>query len=488
MALYTVACSCWVWTALAAAPEGKGTPPPLNLSLEESIGLALRNNRELVNARLGRQMELFALRAAENEFRPRVTVGPYLERAHTDPASNVNMAGLSSTMALRVPTGGEFQVEWSGAGGNGPSSTRYSSRLGLTFTQPLLRGAGVDVSTASVRTARIVNRIEVLALRQTVIDVVSSVAERYRAYIRAERQADIQADSLERARGLLAVNEHLVRTGRMAARDIVRSKADIATRQNQLLAARNRLDAARLALTDILDIDSRTRIGLTDALSGPPVDPVRTDVALSVKTALRHRPDYQRALLGIRNAETRVAVAESGRLWDLSARFSVNFAQQDRTPERAVSRLSNTDASARLELSVPLSPAATDPQEKAHANATIALRKARNDLANLRQLIDIEVSNAIREVELSRRQVDLARSARALVEETAEIEKEKLRLGLSSNFRLVSLEDDLVAAQTSELDATIAHLNALTALDRTLGLTLDRWRINIDAPNLADRQ
>ena len=144
---------------------------------------------------------------------------------------------------------------------------RYVNELEFTFRQPLLRGAGVEVNTAAVKTARHRDEIAVLALRQTIADVVSSVVRRYRAYGQAERGVDIRSKSLARARELLAVNRLLVRTGRMAARDIVQTRADIAGRELQLIAARNRLDAARVALIDILDIDTGTRLRLTDRLS-----------------------------------------------------------------------------------------------------------------------------------------------------------------------------------------------------------------------------
>ncbi len=113
--------------------------------------------------------------------------------------------------------------------------------------------------------------------------------------------------------------------------------------------------------------------------------------------------------------------------------------------------------------------------------ARTSLVKARNDLAEARQRIDIEVSDAVREVSLSARQAELARDARMLAEQKTDIEKEKLRLGLPSSFRLVASEEDLVAAQNRELDAAIAYLNALTSLDQTLGVTLDRWNIQIEA-------
>ena len=61
--------------------------------------------------------------------------------------------------------------------------------------------------------------------------------------MRAERRAAIRATSLERARDLLAVSELLVGTGRMAERDIVQTKADIASRELSQIVARNDLDA-----------------------------------------------------------------------------------------------------------------------------------------------------------------------------------------------------------------------------------------------------
>ncbi len=481
------AASCIVAAGLfCCATQGFGKEPegamagPLHLSLGEAVSLAMRNNRELINARLDRVAERFSLRVAENEFRPHVTIGPYIEKNRNAPSSDTSTAGVSSTVTVRLPTGGAFRVTGSGGRRSGgvSSQPRYSSALEFTFTQPLLRNAG-GVNTASVRTARLAEEINILALRQTVTEVVSLVVESYRDYMQAERRVEIRAKSLQRARDLLRVNELLVRTGRMAERDIVETQADIAGRELRLVAARNSLDAARLALADILDVDSQTRFRLTDILAGAlEEEPPRTDLADSVETARRHRPDHRRALVLVRIAEIQAKVAANERLWDLSVELSTKFSGAGGTPG-AAGRLDDTDYGARLYLGIPIGRAATDPGKYEHEKAVVELEKSRNVLANLRQRIDIEVSNAIREVELSRRQVELARSARALVEQKTEIEKEKLRLGLSSNFRLVAFEDDLVSAQNSELDLIIAHRTALTALDRTLGTTLERWNVEV---------
>ena len=466
--------------ALGNEPGARGE---LRLTLEGAISFALKNNRRLVNARLDREVQRFSLRVSENRFRPHVTVGPYAERTGIDPGAGVTRAGVSTSVTLPVRTGGAFGVRWSvgGAGDGVPSSERYSGELRFTFRQPLLRGAGIGVNSAPVEIARRTEESNVLALKQAMIDIVSSVIGRYLAQMQAARRVEIHAESLRRARDLLAVNEELVRTGRMARRDIVQTEADIAKRELELIATRNALDAARLAMADILDIDEGTRFRpadtLADLLDRP--ESKRPDAAGGVGAALRNRPDYLRALLGVRNAESRVMVAGNERLWDLSASVTASFGHAGDDVFAAAGRFRNTDYGVRLELKVPLGPAAVDPGEKKHLEAAIGLRKAHNDLMDLRQRVDIEVSGAVREVERSERQIELARSVRELAEEKTEIEREKLRVGLSSNFRLAEFEDDLVAAENGELDAAISHLGALASLDRVLGTTLESRGIRI---------
>ena len=90
-----------------------------------------------------------------------------------------------------------------------------------------------------------------------------------------------------------------------------------------------------------------------------------------------------------------------------------------------------------------------------------ARQRASQLIAVNRELID-----AGRALDLSRRKLA--------------IEQEKLALGLSSNFQVLSFESDLRGAQSARLDAQIAYLNAQTALDLILGTTLDSWDVAIN--------
>ena len=76
------------------------------------------------------------------------------------------------------------------------------------------------------------------------------------------------------------------------------------------------------------------------------------------------------------------------------------------------------------------------------------------------------------------RQIEYAGRARELSERKLATGREKLRLGLSSNFELTRFEEDLTSAQNAEVEAVVSYLNARTALDRSLGRTLEVWRID----------
>jgi outer membrane protein TolC len=78
------------------------------------------------------------------------------------------------------------------------------------------------------------------------------------------------------------------------------------------------------------------------------------------------------------------------------------------------------------------------------------------------------------------KQVELARRARELTEEKLRIEKEKLKAGRTTNFEVLTFQNDVIAARNNELYAIIAYENAVTNLDRVLGTTLKTWNITVE--------
>ena len=498
---------------LAASEAGRPPEPApaIDLALTEAIALAMRNNRRLVHGRLQRAMQRFALTVARDKFKPDFNIGPF-KRFETEEGGWARSGhGATVEATLRLPTGASIDlVNAVTAGGVGAQG--YDNALTLRFTQPLLKGGGIRVNTASLRIARATERIDALVFERAIGDVATAVVVAYRNLLQAEQRVGIGARSLQRAGDLLATNRALIQAGRMAELEVVQAEADVAERELVLVGARNRLDAARLALIDILDVESETAIHATEALAvyparsagaermaehcaSAPADGAaqqgaesessagscRPALAPIIALALDNRPEYQQALLRVQNAESRLLLARNNRLWDLSATVSMDVDGHadsfGAAFDQSFGLVPDDDLRVALRLSVPIGDIAS---KQRHVNAAADLAHVRTELAELRQSIDIAVRNAVRDVDARRRQVELAARASELAARKLEAERQKLNLGLTTNVRMILFEDDLVRAQNSELEATIAYLNALSSLDQTLGVTLQTWGLEVE--------
>ena len=450
-----------------------------NLTLAESILLAVRNNQDLASGRLDRLAQKLTLEDAEDGFRPSPSVGVSLNRDSTASElgrQTVSTLGVSPQVTLRIPSGGQFSLSVDNTVTDQDDASQFVT---LRFTQPLLKGAGTAIGTADVVSARRTERIGFLAFESALTEIVTRTVYAYRDVIKSMQGVDIAQRSLERAHDLLAVNRLLIEAGRMAEQEIVQTEASIAERELSLTEARDALNDARLALIDVLGVDSRTRVLPTEPLRvDPAAHDTDRDVAQRVELALQIRADYLRALLSHENARTALLVADNARKWSLDFTASARVGHRARTLSEAYGRFDD-DNFVGLSLNIPLG--VNDASgERAHERAVVSLQQSGIRLAELRRVIDIEVRRAVRDVEVRLRRTELARQARELAERKLEIERTKLNAGLSSNFRLVRFEDDLIRIQNAEIGATIAYLNALTAMDRTQGTTLDTWGIEID--------
>lgn len=430
----------------------------LELTLEDAIRLALRNNRSLQSARLGRGIDKLSLDVAEDRYRPMATIDATANFESHQPTT----AALAVGPSLRVPSGGELSLRWSEPLED-PDGTDGTWTLG--FSQPLLKGFGPGVDTAPLRIARLAEKMKVLEFRDTVADTVTSVVRAYRRVIREQRAIAISRESLARATRQIEINRSLIQAGRMAEREIIQSEAELANREFAVAESENSLTSAIADLVSILDVDDASRVvALDETLS---VERRQPDPERSIETALGNRGDYLSAQMRKESAEIELSVAENERLWDL--RLNANVSRDEGN---------GRNYAAGLRLSVPLG---DDRSKKLRlVGAQNGVRNAEIALAERLQSIRIEVRQAAHDVEVGFRRIELARKARELAERQLDVEQAKFAQGLSSAYQLTSVEDDLVRAQNRELNAVISYQNALTSLDQTLGTTLQSWEIDIE--------
>jgi outer membrane protein TolC len=462
-----------VWAAsvkppppVAAPPAAEG--PKIELTLPDAVALGLRENRTIRSAYLQRIAQKFNLRVAEDKFSPKLNIaGSYLLRRNNGDTGS--SADITPMVTMSTPIGTQVALSWSKSSDKTGTGRATSSGLNLTVIQPLLRDAGLDANMASVRIARLDEKINQLGLKSTVSQTVTDIILAYRSFLLAQEQERINRDALARARDLLSVNHALVDSGRMAEVDVVQTESDVANQELAVEQAINAVDTARLALLGKLALDLRSDIVPKERLAVQPVD-IKLERALAVAT--ESHPDYLAQMITLERSKLSLGVAKNKRLWDVSA-----VAGTESGTDHPNIPKGRRNSYGGLQVVVPLGDMTL---EQAEVTASVAMKTAQVKLDDTRQQVEGQARDAVRNVDGKWRQYEIARRARDLSARKVEIEREKLRLGRSSNFQVLSYETDLRRSESTQLNAMIDYLNALTILDQQVGTTLDTWQISLD--------
>ncbi|MCA6219512.1 TolC family protein [Photorhabdus antumapuensis] len=442
----------------------------IGLTLSDAIYLGLRNNRSIRSAYLDRIAQKFDLRVAEDRFTPKLLINSRYVTARNQ-SDRYRQSEITPTSTLLGEYGTRFSLSWTNRTTWADNAGR-SRNDGVSFSviQPLLRGAGKDVATAPVRLAQLMEQTNRLNLKATVSQTITQVIMAYRELLRAQEQLQIARDALERSRQLLEVNKAMISAGRMAAFEIVQTEADVAMQELAAEEAANQLDRSRLELLRLLALDLQTQVKATDRLEAKRVD---INLLQAQHLAQEQQPSYLTQLITAEQAAINLTVARNERLWDVSL---VGGASQVRD-QTGSNRSRNWENYAGVQVEIPIGDLS---QRQAEVRARVDVQNQDIRLDEAKQSLERNVGNAVRDIGTRWRQYEIAQRARDLSLRKLEIEREKLTVGRSSNFQVLSFETDLRNAENVRLNALITYLNAQAELDETLGTTLGSWDIALN--------
>ncbi|MFW5836854.1 MAG: TolC family protein [Desulfovibrionaceae bacterium] len=471
-------------------PEGARV---VNMTLDEAVHLAVRQNVQVRKDYLDRVAQKYALDQAEAKFTPNVnldgtanfeTKGGYDEtygQSQSSSKAESSKLELGPNVVQKIPTGGEFSFSWtntrehsfSQGSGDSSNTVENTSSWLLKFKQPLLKGGGYEYNMASVRRARISEQKNVLNLRDSLSSVINTSINLYYSLYQKYRLVQIARASLERSRKLFEQNKVRIEMGRMAANDIYESESDVANQELSYETALNDLDQARLALLDHLELERDMRIVPVEDIRFEPLNP---DFEQCLRLARRNNKDYLFRAYSVEEQEINLAQVKNQRMWDLS--LTGQYGEDYKGLSPGDDSKSN-EWQAKVELSAPVKLFGQDSieRDKELLDARISLRKAALDLRKGALDLETSVRNKVRNVYTKLKLVNQARRSVDLARKKLAVEQVRLQVGRSTNFKVVTYQNDLVQAQKTEVDNIISYVNALTELDQTLGLTLGTWRI-----------
>jgi outer membrane protein len=477
--------------------QGDLTPPkptpegPIEVTVEDAILLALENNRSLRVERFNPSIRHTFEDEERAVFDSIVTGGLSGSRERSELRSGttgvITETRISTTAAeLGIsqffPTGTEIGIDlstertWSNR-----YSDQHATRAGLTVTQALLRGIGLNTNLASLRQARLDTLSSQYELRGFAESLIALTEQTYWDYALAQQQIEIVAVSLELAEQQLRETQERIKIGVLAEIELAAAKAEIALRRVALIDARNTLATTRLRLLRLLNPPGKDLWDREIILRDRPIVPdvILDEVESHVEVALLWRPDLNQARLGVQRGDLEIVKTKNGLLPVMDLFITLGKTGYADSFGSSVSDLDGNgyDMSGELILAYPLF---NRDARARHQRAMLSRDQAMEAVDNLAQLIEVDVRTAYIEVGRTQEQVVATAAARRLQEEKLRAETEKFRVGKSTAFLVAAAQRDLVTTQISEIQAVVDYLKALVDLYRLDGSLLER--LHISAP------
>ncbi|NJK53215.1 MAG: TolC family protein [Leptolyngbyaceae cyanobacterium SU_3_3] len=342
--------------------------------------------------------------------------------------------------------------------------------MDITITQPLLHGAGIRVNRASVETARLGEQRNILTLQQTVIDKLTETVIAYRNLIKNQEAVRIQELALQSKHRQLAGTQALVDAGRKSQAELIQTQKSIADTEQSLILARNTLAQANSDLLKLIEAERVFKIVIPpadiDAIRRSQLPPVDRSFKELLPIAYATRADYQQAKLEIDTEKLGLLLAKDNEQWNLDLQSSTNLSASPQITAELVLSRTFGEQSPKTE----------------RIRREIGVQKNKNKLAQLTQAIRQDVGDRLRDVNSALVQVTASQRAREYAQQQLEVAQTLFRRrgGQVTLFEIIQKQDDLISAQNEETQAKIDYLNAITNLEKAVGLTLETWKSDVD--------
>lgn len=511
-------------SAAESAAQSVADEEALPLTLEEAVARALERNEDILVERLGLEAATAAVEGAEGAYDPLLSLSGAWQRSTTpvnsafsgapegEAAPTLESTAVTAGLSQLLSTGAEVSVRAREARSESNASfdllsPAYDSQVGVELRQPLLRNRAIDSARLGLRVAAADRDQASAFLRLQVRETVAAVERAYWDLLAARRQVEVRRETVELAREQLSETEIRIENGVAPEAEVAQPRAALESRRGDLLEALEAVARAENALKVLILGDgdgalwTRPITPLEEARLEE-VDFVEVDLAKAFSEALASRAEVEaaEALVERRAAETLFARDEVRPGLDLVLSYDRYGLAGSRNPrggslgglptdvppglagslDDSVEQLVDgdfDDTRVALLFQVPLG------RRTARATARIAEAtesQAEAELARVRKAVRAEVLDAVATLQAAEARIEAARAAHEAAEVQLEAERDRYSVGLSTNFLVLTRQNELAEARLSEIEALTDYRTARTELGRATGALLRERSIEID--------
>jgi outer membrane protein TolC len=360
----------------------------------------------------------------------------------------------------------------------------YTTNLGLSVTQPLLRGGWSDVNLAEIRIAQTNLDITSAQYHQSIDEIVLQVIEAYWQLSFAEQSLRVAQESLDLAINERQITESKVKSGLWAQLELDQAQTEEYSRLAERVEAQKALEDAKDNLRKLLypmerlgdwSIDLKPRDELRFVEFEKQEEWLRDRRSKlpewneSAGIALQNRPEMIQARLDLENRETDIAVARNQVLpaLDLSGSYTWNVLGEDyRENFEDLFIADERTWTAGLSFELPIGNRAARADL---AQAKLELRRARIQLKEQENTVVAEVREAIRGMEAALQRIEYSHKALISARKQLSAAQSRRDRGFLTNFEVLQFQRDLSVTDQTLNDAWRQYRVARARLEKARG-------------------
>jgi outer membrane protein TolC len=473
----------------------------LNLTLNDSIIMALQNNYDIKIAKIDPLIKEKDITVAKSDFDPTLTVTGDVKDSETPSNSQLQLgtgakAGdfridtntLNAIIEKKIETGATFTMEYNIEKAFldpppfaifNPSSEAY---IEAKVTQPLLKSAGIFYNRSDIYIARNDKKRSVLELKETAIEVTNSTQTAYWELVKAIEELRVRRKSLERAEDLLKKNKIQVDVGTMAPIELLVAEEGVASQLEGVVVAENDIKDREDELMQVMNLSNNP---ILSDVSIVPLDiasfQVR-DVSVneSIKIALEKRPEVLEQGLDIASARIKVKQEKNQLLPKLDFEAGIRYSGLSANYGNANDSVFSEDFQTEffgVTMEIPLG------NREAKSNYSKAKLEEKQTVFNTRKVeqeIVVEVRKAVRQIRTNAERIKASKKAKELSQERLKAEEKKFKVGRSTSLEVIRAQADLAVSEGRATNAIVDYQISLGNLDAVLGTILENNNIIID--------
>lgn len=467
-------------------------PPEIELTLERCRALALENNLDLKVQLIS--PAIAAEKVSEEEARFEAALYSNLTYSKTDTpvtsfldeitGSNVDYGQADLGVQVPLTTGGTVTFDLADSRTKTDSSwsifnPSYGSDASVSLSQPLLRNAGTRTNTYAIRIAAYNHRISEAQTKLEVIRVIAAVDRLYWQLYAARRELEVRKKEYDLAKAQLEQARRFVSQGQRAQVEITRAEAGVAQRLEAIILAENTLRDTERDLKLSLNMPAIDMQTPTVLVPGTEPNPIRYELKNDalVKTATESRMEMLELELQIAQDISTVDYMKNQALPLVTLDYRYNVSGLGGTRSDSYDLLNEKrfeDHQFGLQLLVPLG------NQAAESRLKQAFYQRRQRLATRESRaasIELEVLNAIDQLEANWQRVLAGRQRTILDGRLYEAEKRQYEIGTRTTTDVLQAQTTFADAQSTEIRALAEYQIALVDLAYATGTILGAAKV-----------